>query len=166
MFDLAIEGGVHTADLRHPHRIDRWRRSPDADVVFVRRHALPDQTCHLSSILSMSLVLVVYCLEDFDDLPVVCTVAESPARRLAVGLDLEVRHQPRGVTQKPWNELVVHVKLDRVHFLRSRHRCAPLLCNLLVCSLDVVSTCVELRSIVSCFWLSRTNCASFLMGFS
>ena len=106
--------------------------STGADVVLVRRA-----------------VLVVYRFGELHSLSVVSTVTQSLVRRLAVGLDLEVCDLPRSVAHKPWNELVVHVKLDRVHYLLSRPRCATLLCDLLVCSLDAASTrgganrCVE-----------------------
>ena len=91
--------------------------------MFVRRHAEPDFDVPLAVRLGGG--LVVYCIGKLDNLPVVCSVAQSLVRRLAVGLDLEVRDQPRGVAHKPWNELVVHVNLCRKHFLSVRDLDVP-----------------------------------------
>ena len=124
-----------------------------ADVALVRRDGLPEPdsdmplVVHLASVLGR--VLVMHRLSELNDLSVEKTVAQSFVWRLAVGLDLEVLNQPRNVAHKPWNELVVHVKLNRVHFRRSGPQCATQLCGLLVCSLDAASTrtgankCVE-----------------------
>ena len=84
----------------------------------------------------------------------VCAVKQSFVRRPTASLDLEVRDQPRGMAHKPWNELLVHVKMNCGHFLRSRPQRAELLCNLLGCSLDAPSTrakansCVEKHRVV------------------
>ena len=92
---------------------------------------------------------MLHCLGELDDLPVRCAITQSLVRRLAVGLDLEVRDQPRGIAHKPWSELVVHVKVGCVQILRSRPQRATLLCSLLVGSVDAAGTragakrCVE-----------------------
>ena len=74
-----------------PDRPASLDSSIGAEVVFVRRHALPEPTPNMPLVAHLTYVLrkflVVYCLR----LSVVCTVAQSLVRRLAVGLDLEVR---------------------------------------------------------------------------